>query len=124
MLLWIRGVGVGLAIAAAAWGQAPVNVIYLEPAVEVSTNRAEITEAALSYRRVTDVSRYQSWTKNPYAERAFRLYRIAHDIARPGKGTPDYYVALVKGGNHAAVGFRLQENGKMVDHPGQPYILL
>src|SRR6185369_10471704 len=58
------------------------------------------------------------------AARAFRLYRMAYEIARPGHGTPDYYVALVKGGNHAAVGFRLIENGKSKPYTGQPYILL
>ena len=48
----------------------------------------------------------------------------AYDIARPGHGVPDYYIALVKGGNHAAVGFRLRDRGRMEEHANQPYILL
>jgi hypothetical protein len=116
---------VALLAACAAWCQSPVNVIFLEPVKAVSSNGGETGGGMLEFRRVADPSRYIAWTKNDYAARAFRLYRMAYEIARPGRGTPDYYVALVKGGNHAAVGFRLQDNsGKRKDYAGQPYILL
>jgi hypothetical protein len=124
--MWFRIGGLALALlaAGAAWCQTPVNVVFLEPVGEVQTARAEIGESSLVYRRVADPSRFAQWTHNAYAARAFRLYRMAHDLVWPGRGTPDYYIALVKGGNHAAVGFRLQEKGGTVDRPGQPYILL
>jgi hypothetical protein len=107
--------------AGTAWCQAPVNLIFLEP---VNTDGAEVTGHMLEYRRVQNQGRYTAWTKNDYATRAFRLYRIAYDLARPGSGTPDYYIALVKGGNHASVGFRLHEGAKKKDLLNQPYILL
>ena len=119
-----RGWVIALGVACAAWCQSPVNVVFLEPVSAVSTNGAEAGGGMLTYRRVSDPTRYAAWTRNAYAARAFHLYRMAYEIARPGRGVPDYYIALVKGGNHAAVGFRLQENGKKKDYATQPYILL
>ena len=113
----------GLA-AAGAWAQTPVNVIFLEPVGQVDASGAEITQKNPLYRRVADTARYTAWLHNESAERAFRLYRDACEIARPGGGVPDYYVALVKGGNHAAVSFRVQNGGAVEDHARQPYILL
>jgi hypothetical protein len=37
---------------------------------------------------------------------------------------PEYYVALVPGGNHAAAGFRLGTGGGVQEYPHTPYILL
>jgi len=51
-----------------------------------------------------------------------RLYTQAARIASPG--VPDYYVALVPGGNHAAVGFRLEEAGRVTDYHRIAYIML
>jgi hypothetical protein len=113
----------GLATAA-AWAQTPVNVIFLEPLGQVDTRGAEITRKNPLYRKVADTARYTAWLHNESAERAFRLYRDACQEARSGGGVPDYYVALVKGGNHAAVGFRLQDGGAIEEHARQPYILL
>ena len=111
-------------LAGAVWGQAPVNVVFLEPESAVDTSHAEVAGGMLDYHRATVTARLLAWTNNPYAARAFRLYRMAYDLARPGKGTPDYFIALVKGGNHAAVGFRLHANGNVQEYPDQPYILL
>jgi hypothetical protein len=115
----------GLA-AAGAWAQAPVpvNVIFLEPLEQVDTGGADISAKNALYRKVADPARYTAWLRNESAERAFRLYRDACEIARPGGGVPEYYVALVKGGNHAAVGFRVQNGGEVEEHARQPYILL
>jgi hypothetical protein len=124
MSFWTGVWAAALLSAGAAWCQAPVNVIFLEPVSMVNTDGAEVTGQRLEYRRVQNPVRYADWIKNDYATRAFRLYRMAYDLARPGSGTPDYYIALVKGGNHAAVGFRLHENGKKKDYANQPYILL
>jgi len=124
--MWYRARGLAalLFAAGAAWCQSPVNIVFLEPVRAVNTNGAEVGGGMLEYRRVTDSARYLAWTRNAYAARAFRLYRMAYEIARPGRGVPDYYIALVKGGNHAAVGFRLHETLKTKDYAGQPYILL
>jgi len=120
----VRGWALALLAASAVWCQSPVNVVFLEPLATVDTNGAEITSGLLDYRRVADPTRYASWIKNGYAARAFRLYREAYDIVHPGHGIPDYYIALVKGGNHAAVGFRLRERGHLQEFAKQPYILL
>src|ERR1039457_6914719 len=115
----------GLAAAgASAQVPGPVNVIFLEPLGRVDTGGAEITQKNPLYRKVADTARYTAWLHNESAERAFRLYRDACEVARPGGGVPEYYVALVKGGNHAAVGFRVQNGGAVEDHARQPYILL
>jgi hypothetical protein len=113
----------GLA-AAGAWAQTSVTVIFLEPLGKVDTGGAEIIVKNPLYRRVADTARYTAWLHNESAERAFRLYRDACEIARPGGGVPEYYVALVPDGNHAAVGFRVQDGGAVEEHARQPYILL
>jgi hypothetical protein len=115
---------IAVGAACAAWCQSPVNIIFIEPVSVVHAEGSEAGGGMLEYRRVADPTRYAAWTKNAYAARAFRLYRMAYEIARPGRGIPDYYIALVKGGNHAAVGFRLHDVGKKKDYTTQPYILL
>ena len=100
------------------------NAIFLEPVAKVDTQAAEIAEKMPLYRRAADPAKYAAWLHNESAERALRLYRAAYEIVHPGGGTPDYYVALVPGGNHAAVGFRLQTGEKVEELPRQAYILL
>jgi hypothetical protein len=111
-------------MAASAAGQAPVRVIFLEPVSAVDTRGAEISAQNPLYRMAANPERYTPWLNNESAARAFRLYRDACEIAHPGGGVPDYYVALVKGGNHAATGFRTENGGRVEEHPRQPYILL
>jgi hypothetical protein len=106
---------------AGVWAQVPANVVFLEPVEKINTRAAEIAEKMPVYRKAANAERYAGWLHNESAERALRLYRAAYDIAHPGGGTPDYYIALVEGGNHASVGFRL-ENGEQ--HPRETYILL
>ena len=95
-------------LSSAAWAQNLANVIFLEPVGAVDTRGAEIRASMPLYRRVADPARYTPWLENQSARYALRLYRAAYEIAHPNDGTPDYYVALVPGGNHAAVGFRVQ----------------
>src|SRR5262249_30541712 len=45
-------------------------------------------------------------------------------IAQPAFASSNYYVALVPGGNHAAVGFRLAAGQRTNEFPRHPYILL
>jgi len=107
-----------------AWGQNLANVIFLEPVSKVDTSGAEVRAVMPLYHRAADPAKYTPWLENESAKRALRLYRAGYEIAHPGGGTPDYYVALVPGGNHAAVGFRVQDGEKVEEHPKQAYILL
>ncbi|HVN03802.1 MAG TPA: hypothetical protein VMT86_05245 [Bryobacteraceae bacterium] len=100
------------------------NVVFLEPAGKVNTASAEIRESMPLYRRVADASKYAAWLHNESAGRALQLYAQAARIASPGNAVPDYYVALVKGGNHGAVGFRLETSDGVKDYPRTAYILL
>jgi len=100
------------------------NVVFLEPAGKVNTASAEIRENMPLYRRLSDASKYQPWLHNESAERALRLYAQAARITAPADKVPDYYVALVPGGNHAAVGFRLETADGVKEYPRTAYILL
>ena len=116
---------VSLAVALhTAFAEDLVRVTFLEPLAKIDTNTTEIAEKHPLFRKVADASHYNEWLHNEYAERAFRLYRAACDIVDPAGGVPDYFIALVPDGNHAAVGFRIQGKGGSEEHPRQPYILL
>jgi hypothetical protein len=108
-----------------AVGQEPLaHVVFLEPVGRVDTKRAEIREALPLYRVATNQERYAAWMKNESAERALRLYQQALNVNLITNAAMEYYVALVAGGNHAAVGLRLQAGSKTNELPRQPYILL
>jgi hypothetical protein len=100
------------------------NVVFVEPAGKINTASAEIRESMPLYRRVSDASKYEPWLNNESAQRALRLYAQTARIAAPGASVPDYYVALVRGGNHAAVGFRLETSEGVKEYPRTAYILL
>ncbi len=107
-----------------AAGQQLANPIFLEPEGKLDTRSSEVREKMPVYRRVADPARYSAWLHNEYAERAFRLYRAAWEMTHAAGGTPDYYVALVPNGNHAAAGFRLRTETGIEEHAKEPYILL
>jgi len=113
-----------LAMAPSAPAQELANVIFLEPIGKVDTNRAEVRGVTPLYHRAAEPAKYRPWLENESARRALRLYRAGYEIAHPGADTPDYYVALVPGGNHASVGFKLQDGDKVEEHATQSYILL
>jgi hypothetical protein len=117
-LLWVC-----LMASCAAAAELP-NVVFLEPAGKVNTASAEIAEKMPLYRRVADASKYEAWLHYESAQRALRLYAQAARIASPGAIVPDYFVALVPGGNHGAVGFRLETAGGVKEFPRTAYILL
>jgi hypothetical protein len=100
------------------------HVVFLEPDGKVDSNRSEIREVMPVYRLATNREKYALWMKNESAERALRLYRQALLVAPPGVASSNYYVALVPGGNHAAVGFRIEDRGRTNEFARQPYILL
>lgn len=100
------------------------NVVFLEPAGKLNTATAEIHENMPLYRRVADAAKFTAWLRNESAARALHLYAQAARIVSPGAEIPDYYVALVKGGNHGAVGFRLETRDGVKEYPKTAYILL
>ena len=112
------------ALAPPVAAQELANVIFLEPIDKVDTSRAEVRGVTPLYRRAADPAKYMPWLENESARRALRLYRAGYEIAHPGAGAPDYYVALVPDGNHASVGFKLQGADKVEEHAKQAYILL
>lgn len=117
--------GLAVLLAMAAAGQEPLaHVVFLEPVASVDTKQTEIRETMPLYRVATDQEHYAVWMKNESAERALRFYRRALSVARRAEGSNDYYVALVSGGNHAGVGFRLVSGERTNEFQGQPYILL
>jgi DNA uptake protein ComE-like DNA-binding protein len=121
---WVPMALIALTLPSGAKAQSLANVIFLEAVDKVDTRGAEVREKMPLYRAAADPAKYLPWLENQSAQRALRLYRAAYEIAQPDGKTPDYYVALVPGGNHAAVGFRLQTGEKVEELPRQPYILL
>ena len=111
-------------IVSCATGAELPKVVFLEPAGKVNTASAEIRESMPLYRPAADPSKYETWLRNESAQRALRLYAQAARIASPGAPVPPYYVALVKGGNHGAVGFRIETRAGVKEYPRTAYILL
>lgn len=111
-------------LAGVLWGQKPV---FLIPVEKIDTNRAEAGGGMRTFRREPP-EKYLKWLENDAARRAMKLYAQAWAIlearGNPQRQPRDYYIALVRGGNHAAVGFRLQTEGGVEDHPGHAFILL
>jgi hypothetical protein len=103
------------------------TVVYLEPVGQIDTNRAEVGDKPRTFR-VVDGTPYKTWLNNGRAKRAFELYATAQRIlaaeGNPQKQPAEYYIALVPGGNHAAVGFRVEGTGGVEDHARHAYILL
>lgn len=84
-----------LAPSAVAPAQELANVVFLQPVGKVDTSRAEVRQATPLYRFADGQAKYMPWLENESARRALRLYRAGYEIAHPGGGTPDYYVAPV-----------------------------
>jgi hypothetical protein len=82
------------------------------------------------YRAITNPARiamYQRWLQNEAADRALRLFDQARAVAEARhlpNLPPAYYVALIPGGNHAAIGFRLRRGDRVQDYPHTPFIKL
>lgn len=85
------------------------TVIFVEPARAVEGNEPEV------YQLVADSARrtmLDGWMANESARLALDLYTRAWALTPQGRrGEPaTYYIALVPGGNHAAVGLRLLDD--------------
>lgn len=104
-------------------------VVFIEP--EGAVKRAtEGNDPSQIYRTVTDPTRiatYRRWLNNEAADRALQLFDQAREVAHSHHlpNLPSsYYVALIPGGNHAAIGFRLRNGAKIDDFPHTPFIKL
>lgn len=113
-----------LSICAAVHAQNPeVHVVFVEPAGTAEDLGVE------AYRVVTDPARiqtYESWMANESARRALDLYARAWASTPRGRSgePPVYHVALVPGGNHAAVGLRLVDDPDPETHARTSFIQL
>lgn len=100
-------------------------VVFMEPV------RRGGPAADSVYREVSDaaaLARYREWLDNASARFALRLYAAAREVARDERHLtvqPEpYYIALVPGGNHASVGFRLESASGTREYSHAAYILL
>lgn len=100
------------------------EIVFIEPVGKLDTNKSDIREKMPLYRLVADPAKYRPWLRNECAVRALRLYNSAARIVEPGASVRAYYIALAPGGNHAAVGFRLQSGEGIRAYPHTAYILL
>ncbi len=111
-------------VSACAFGQ---QVVFLEPLGTVDTRGAEARAENAVYR-VIDGALYRPWLDNEPARRALTFYKAAFAIltaaGNPQAQPAAYHIALVKGGNHAAVGFRIQGDNGLENHEKQAYIIL
>jgi hypothetical protein len=112
--------------ALSAVAQTPV---FLEPLKPVDTRGPEAGKANRIFKRV-DGAKYLPWLQqSDAARRAVKLYAQAFAIVE-AKGNPrkqprEYPIALVPGGNHAAVGFQVQgSDGKLEDYPNVAFMLI
>jgi len=103
-----------------------VRVLFMEP--DSATVRCEMPV----YRLVTDTNRinaYRGWIDNEPAQWAIKLYgeasRIVEARRKMIEEVPAYHIALIQGGNEAAIGFCLRDNSGMIQsYPHVPYIKL
>ncbi|MGD0993619.1 MAG: hypothetical protein ABR998_14225 [Gemmatimonadales bacterium] len=115
------GLALGISVSTASAQLPPV--VFMEAVPGAGTDSV--------YREVTDsakLAQYRRWLDNESARFALTLYGEARSVARDERHLTvqpaAYYVALVPGGNHAAVGFRLQTDSGTRDYPDAAYILL
>ena len=99
------------------------RIVFIEPAKSLSSQDLPV------YQIVTDAARigtYEGWMANESARMAIDLYARAWTLSSQGKhgASPIYYVALVPGGNHAAVGLRFLKAPDLDAHARTSFIKL
>ncbi|HSE42903.1 MAG TPA: hypothetical protein VLH08_19230, partial [Acidobacteriota bacterium] len=97
------------------------QVFFMEP------GKAPKDETIPAFRLVTDENKlntYRKWIDNDAARWAFDLYSRAWKIKHKDAENTSYYIALVEGGNHAEVGFRLLNTSGEQSFPDSSYIKL
>ncbi len=103
------------------------NVVFLEPAGKIDTRGSDIAAEMPLFRKAAP-DKFLPWLKNDSAQFALGLYQRAFRLLEERGNTQrqprDYYIALVPGGNHASVGFRIDTGSGIEEHPKHAYILL
>jgi len=125
-LLGLGCSAVWLTLSAVGQAQGPSpNVVFMEP------DDAAAAEPLTTYRRVEDaypLERYGVWLDNESGRLAFGLYerawRATQAGGQAGLPPPPFHIALVPGGNHAAVGFRLKGGSALQENPSLGYVKL
>lgn len=119
----IRVVLFAVVVGIASQATAGVPMVFLEPVPGTAEDAG--------FQRVTEreqLASYDSWSKNPSAERALALYGLALDVAEEFCGDVELpealYVVIQQGGNEAGVGLRLVEEGQVEELENTPYIVL
>jgi hypothetical protein len=109
-------------------GDGEVQVVFVEPAHAIQAKDLDDRNAPI-YQVVADPARVKmlkSWMDNESARMALDLYAQAWALTPRGRRAepPVYYVALVPGGNHAAVGLRLLHGPELGVHAQTAFIQL
>ena len=103
------------------------NVVFLEPVGKIDTRGSDITAETPLFRKAAP-EKFLPWLKYESAQYALGLYqrafRLLEERGNPQQQPREYYIALVPGGNHASVGFRLDTGSGIEEHPKHAYILL
>jgi hypothetical protein len=114
--------GVGLAGDVSVGG---VHFVFMEPDPGPAGGDPPL------YRKVTEperVARFGRWLANDSARWAADVYRRARTVAAArslaGNQPAEYFIALVRDGNNAAVGFRLHVGQAIEAYPRTAYIQL
>lgn len=102
-----------------------VPVVFLEP---VGSHRLKRP----TYRRITEpkkLSLLRRYMDNEAAGVALELFRLAQEVdarrtSAGGATRQPFYIALVRGGNHAAQGFKLVDGAVTKDHARAVYVKL
>ena len=98
-----------------------VRIVFMEP--EAASEKDQLP----GYRSIEDSERiktYTGWMNNGAARMAMDLYKRASRIAQKSESPAAYYIALVPGGNHADLGFRLRTGSGWESHERTAYIKL
>lgn len=98
-----------------------LSIVFMEP------DESAESDSLPAYRLVADqaaIAKYSGWLKNEPAQIAIDLFNLAWQKSKNAGSPPVYHIALVNGGNHADLGFKLNTANRTEDHSKTPYIKL
>lgn len=109
--------------ALAATAEPPARVVFMDCGA-ADDSGLPVCEAVADEARLAS---YSKWLETDSAGMALALHAAACRASKaPGRSSEAaaLHVALVKGGNHADLGFRLRRGDSVEDHPRTPYVRL
>jgi len=98
-----------------------VRIVFMEP--DATAAQVQVP----SYRLVSEANRlktYANWMNNESARMAMDLYKRAWRMVQKSDRVPVFYIALIREGNHPALGFRLRDGLGWKDYATTTYIKL